>query len=369
VAALQAASVATLDAESAQSSDLIGSSFGLRRYREALATAQRDLDTRASAVGEDPEQVALLSGLRMAVESHFARLDKAAAPTPRHPEHSRTLVLDGARRQIRRDIQSFANAMIATAGHRFDERVVAGRDVRHAAETRLGGDEFAILMERRTVAQELCDRMDDFRFAHEERRFRIGMSIGRVPVGSRWQTIAAIQQTDDTSCYAATRPGDLPRDVPGDHRDRRRHQHRRRHRVHRPGARAGPQGGAGRLRRRRRVVRRPQHAARGLAQDRRPVRARPRRRPARRGRGALLRRRGPGDGADDGGRVRRQARRAGTPAGDGRRLRAGLPAARASADRGTDRAHRGGAGARGSARRGRLWPQRDNTGAGAAAIG
>jgi EAL domain-containing protein (putative c-di-GMP-specific phosphodiesterase class I) len=78
---------------------------------------------------------------------------------------------------------------------------------------RLGGDEFAILMERCTVeqaqrvAQKLCDRMDDFRFVHEERRFRIGMSIGLVPVDSRWQTTAAIQQAADTSCYAAKEAG------------------------------------------------------------------------------------------------------------------------------------------------------------------
>ena len=78
---------------------------------------------------------------------------------------------------------------------------------------RLGGDEFAILMERCTVdqaqrvAQKLCDRMDDFRFIHEERRFRIGMSIGLVPVDRRWQTTAAIQQAADTSCYAAKEAG------------------------------------------------------------------------------------------------------------------------------------------------------------------
>ncbi|MFL6625577.1 MAG: EAL domain-containing protein [Vitreoscilla sp.] len=78
---------------------------------------------------------------------------------------------------------------------------------------RLGGDEFAILMERCTVdqaqrvAQKLCDRMDDFRFVHEERRFRIGMSIGLVPVDRRWQATAAIQQAADTSCYAAKEAG------------------------------------------------------------------------------------------------------------------------------------------------------------------
>ncbi len=78
---------------------------------------------------------------------------------------------------------------------------------------RLGGDEFAILMERCTVdqaqrvAQKICDRMDDFRFVHEERRFRIGTSIGLVPVDRRWQTTAAIQQAADTSCYAAKEAG------------------------------------------------------------------------------------------------------------------------------------------------------------------
>ena len=79
---------------------------------------------------------------------------------------------------------------------------------------RLGGDEFAILMERCTVdqaqrvAQKICDRMDDFRFVHEERRFRIGTSIGLVPVDSRWQTTTdAIRQAADTACYAAKEAG------------------------------------------------------------------------------------------------------------------------------------------------------------------
>ncbi|MET0383361.1 MAG: EAL domain-containing protein, partial [Burkholderiaceae bacterium] len=78
---------------------------------------------------------------------------------------------------------------------------------------RLGGDEFAIIMEHcnvdqaLNVAQKICDRMDDFRFIHEERRFRIGTSIGLVPVDKRWTTTAAIQQAADTSCYAAKEAG------------------------------------------------------------------------------------------------------------------------------------------------------------------
>ena len=78
---------------------------------------------------------------------------------------------------------------------------------------RLGGDEFAVILEHCTgeqaqrVAQQVCDRMDDFRFAHEERRFRIGTSIGLVPVDNRWSTTAAIMQAADTSCYAAKEAG------------------------------------------------------------------------------------------------------------------------------------------------------------------
>ena len=78
---------------------------------------------------------------------------------------------------------------------------------------RLGGDEFAIIMEHCTadqaqrVAQKICDRMDDFRFIHEERRFRIGTSIGLVPVDKRWTSASAIQQAADTACYAAKEAG------------------------------------------------------------------------------------------------------------------------------------------------------------------
>jgi EAL domain-containing protein (putative c-di-GMP-specific phosphodiesterase class I) len=49
--------------------------------------------------------------------------------------------------------------------------------------------------------------MDDFRFVHEKRRFRIGMSIGLVPLDRRWQTTAALHQAADTACYAAKEAG------------------------------------------------------------------------------------------------------------------------------------------------------------------
>ncbi len=78
---------------------------------------------------------------------------------------------------------------------------------------RLGGDEFGIILEHCTteqaqrVAQQICDRMDDFRFIHDGRRFRIGTSIGLVPVDKRWAMTEAILQAADTSCYAAKEAG------------------------------------------------------------------------------------------------------------------------------------------------------------------
>ncbi len=78
---------------------------------------------------------------------------------------------------------------------------------------RLGGDEFAVVLEHCTadqagrLAQQICDRMEEFRFLHDERRFRIGTSIGLVPLDNRWANTAAAIQAADASCFAAKEAG------------------------------------------------------------------------------------------------------------------------------------------------------------------
>ncbi len=78
---------------------------------------------------------------------------------------------------------------------------------------RLGGDEFGVILEKCTteqalrVAQEICDKMEIFRFIHDDKRFRIGTSIGLVPVDSRWPNTAELMQAADTSCYVAKETG------------------------------------------------------------------------------------------------------------------------------------------------------------------
>ena len=78
---------------------------------------------------------------------------------------------------------------------------------------RLGGDEFAIILERcgleraADVAQEICGLMDEYRFVHEGQRFRIGTSVGLVPIDGSWPDAAAIIRAADSACYAAKESG------------------------------------------------------------------------------------------------------------------------------------------------------------------
>ena len=78
---------------------------------------------------------------------------------------------------------------------------------------RLGGDEFGVLMQycttdqARRVAQQICDRLDDFRFVHGPRQFRLGASIGLAPLDRRWPTTTEAFRAADSACYAAKDAG------------------------------------------------------------------------------------------------------------------------------------------------------------------
>ena len=86
---------------------------------------------------------------------------------------------------------------------------VHGRDT----VARLGGDEFGVLLESchiergQAIARTICERMESYRFAHAGRRYRIGTSIGVVPVDERWPNSAAVMQAADSCCYAAKDAG------------------------------------------------------------------------------------------------------------------------------------------------------------------
>jgi len=78
---------------------------------------------------------------------------------------------------------------------------------------RLGGDEFGVILERcslaegHQIAQKICDEIDLFRFSFDGRRFRIGASIGVVPIDQRWDSSTDVMKAADSCCYAAKQAG------------------------------------------------------------------------------------------------------------------------------------------------------------------
>lgn len=84
---------------------------------------------------------------------------------------------------------------------------------KHDTFARLGGDEFGILLENCSAAdaliigEQICRRMDEYRFVHNSKRFRVGASIGLASFNEQWETTAAIVQAADAACYAAKENG------------------------------------------------------------------------------------------------------------------------------------------------------------------
>jgi diguanylate cyclase (GGDEF)-like protein/PAS domain S-box-containing protein len=78
---------------------------------------------------------------------------------------------------------------------------------------RLGGDEFGVLLgdcdvsNARRIARELRGVVEEFRFAWQDKSFRLGVSIGLVPVNGTSGTVADVLSAADSACYAAKDQG------------------------------------------------------------------------------------------------------------------------------------------------------------------
>lgn len=78
---------------------------------------------------------------------------------------------------------------------------------------RLGGDEFGVLLESDTLenamktAEALRDTVNEFRFIWDERTFRLGVSIGVVPVIAIIEDVAALVSAAESACTAAKEAG------------------------------------------------------------------------------------------------------------------------------------------------------------------
>jgi len=78
---------------------------------------------------------------------------------------------------------------------------------------RVGGDEFGLLFRlcsidvAQTIAEQLRQQVEDFRFIWEDKTFRFGISIGLVAIQSTTENIASLLSTADAACYAAKEKG------------------------------------------------------------------------------------------------------------------------------------------------------------------
>ena len=78
---------------------------------------------------------------------------------------------------------------------------------------RLGGDEFGVLLESCSLeealrtAETLREAVSNFKFTWEERTFRLGASIGVVPVSADNEDVAGVLSAADSACQAAKQAG------------------------------------------------------------------------------------------------------------------------------------------------------------------
>ncbi|MDO8961802.1 MAG: EAL domain-containing protein [Methylophilus sp.] len=103
-----------------------------------------------------------------------------------------------------------------TCGHRAGDEllrqislILSQRVREEDTFARLGGDEFGLLLTNCDVqnalliAEEMRSMVEDFRFVHDNRMFKIGVSVGMVEITSDMQDLGDITSYADAACYAA----------------------------------------------------------------------------------------------------------------------------------------------------------------------
>ena len=92
-------------------------------------------------------------------------------------------------------------------------RVLQGVVSKRDTLARLGGDEFGVLLERcqvdqaKRVAYAVVDAVDNLCLAWDGRRFRVGISIGLVPINRNSESVESVLRAADAACYAAKEAG------------------------------------------------------------------------------------------------------------------------------------------------------------------
>jgi diguanylate cyclase (GGDEF)-like protein/PAS domain S-box-containing protein len=152
----------------------------------------------------------MLTGLINRTEFE-SRLSRTLENVHKHQEPSVLLFIDLDQFKVVNDAcgHSVGDQLLRQVSILLESCVREQRDV----VARLGGDEFSIILEHcditqaQHIAQIICDKLDEYRYPYDGRRFRVGASIGLVPIDQRWSNIASLMKAADISCYAAKEAG------------------------------------------------------------------------------------------------------------------------------------------------------------------
>jgi len=222
---------ATLCLQKGKSTMLAGSLLLIHRYRnqrlsiEVNTSPIRDSNAEISGVVLVFHDVTELRGLAKKM-SYQATHDSLTGLINRREfenrinqalEHAHT---EGVRHTLcYLDLDNF-KVVNDTSGHIAGDELLKQLTIKLRLElreadtlARLGGDEFGILLEGCSIeyakepAESLRKIVDDFRFVWDNTAFRIGVSIGLVPITSESGTLTDVLSAADSACYVAKDQG------------------------------------------------------------------------------------------------------------------------------------------------------------------
>jgi len=222
---------AALCLQQGKSAMLAGHLLLIHRYRnqrlsvEVNASPIRDSNADISGVVLVFHDVTELRGLAKKM-SYQATHDSLTGLINRREFESRIkLAIEDARNTDRRyalcylDLDNF-KVVNDTSGHYAGDELLKQLTVKlrmelHEADTlaRLGGDEFGVLLEGHSIekaydiAEAIRKIVEDFRFVWDNTSFRIGVSIGLVPITSDSGSISDVLSAADSACYVAKDQG------------------------------------------------------------------------------------------------------------------------------------------------------------------
>jgi len=222
---------AVLCLEQGKSTMLAGHLLLIHRYRnkrlsvEVNASPIRDSNSDISGVVLVFHDVTELRGLARKM-SHQATHDSLTGLINRREFENRIkLAIENAHNEEVRhalcylDLDNF-KVVNDTCGHFAGDELLKQLTIKlrtelRAADTlaRLGGDEFGVLLEgcpiekAHELAESIRKLVEDFRFVWDNTAFRIGASIGLVPINANSGTLSEVLSAADSACYVAKDQG------------------------------------------------------------------------------------------------------------------------------------------------------------------